>query len=54
MFIRRTGKQKCFECKGIGKVAEKVCQRCAGYGSVTLRKLEQTRRAANEGRAAKR
>ena len=50
MQINRTGKRKCPECKGVGKTPAGLCQHCGGYGAVTLRRLEQMRRATNEGR----
>jgi DnaJ-class molecular chaperone len=48
MYISRNRKP-CFQCKGTGKEEKNVCRACGGYGSPSLRRLEDMRRKTNEG-----
>jgi len=48
--INRSKCKPCFQCHGIGKVNEVTCDKCGGYGSISLKILEQARRKTNEGK----
>jgi len=51
MWIDRRNKAKCKSCHGTGYVIASVpCEKCFGYGSHTLGRLEEMRRKTNEGR----